>query len=146
MDMAERDSDRILDELGGLIRQLARITGTHDDDLSLTGTQRLALFELGTNGPLRLVRLAELLGVTAPTASRAVDALEAKRLVERHPDPEDRRAQRIALTADGRTRFDERQALVRSTFEPAVRGLSPEERARLRELLARVRADLSDRP
>jgi DNA-binding MarR family transcriptional regulator len=146
MDMAERASDRILDELGGLIRQLARITGTHDDDLSLTGTQRLALFELGTNGPLRLVRLAELLGVTAPTASRAVDALEAKRLVERHPDPEDRRAQRIALTEDGRTRFDERQALVRAAFEPAVRSLSPEERARLRELLARVRADLSDHP
>ena len=141
--MAKHDSDRILDELGALIRQLARITGTHDDDLLLTGTQRLALFELGTNGPVRLVRLAELLGVTAPTASRAVDVLEAKRLVERRPDPEDRRAQRIALTEDGRTRFDERQALARSAFEPAVRGLSREERARLRELLARVRAGLS---
>ena len=141
--MAERDSDRILDELGDLIRQLARITGAHDDDLSLTGTQRLALFELGTNGPQRLVRLAELLGVTAPTASRAVDVLEAKRLVERHPDPDDRRAQRIALTDDGRSRFDERQALARGAFEPAVRGLSREERALLRELLARVRSGLS---
>jgi len=143
MAMAERDSERILDELGALIRQLARITGANDDSLSLTGTQRLALYEIGTNGPMRLVRLAELLGVTAPTASRAVDVLEGQGLVERHPDPEDRRAQRIDLTDDGRTRFDERQALARDAFAPAVRGLSPEERAQLRKLLARVRAGLS---
>ena len=141
--MAKHDSEQILDELGALIRQLARITGAHDDDLSLTGTQRLALFELGTNGPMRLVRLAELLAVTAPTASRAVDVLEANHLVERHPDPEDRRAQRIALTDDGRTRFDERQELARTAFEPAVRGLSRDERAQLRTLLARVREGLS---
>ena len=141
--MAKHDSDRILDELGALIRQLARITGTHDDDLLLTGTQRLALFELGTNGAMRLVRLAELLAVTAPTASRAVDVLEANGLVERHPDPQDRRAQQIALTDSGRTRFDERQSRVRAAFEPAVRGLSREERARLHALLARVREGLS---
>ena len=143
MSMAERESEGILDELGALIRQLARITGAHDDDLSLTGTQRLALYELGTNGPLRLVQLAELLGVTAPTASRAVDVLVAKGLLERRPDPEDRRAQRIDLTDDGRSRFDERQTLARDAFEPAVRGLSRAERAQLRELLARVRAGLS---
>ena len=143
MRVAERDSESILDELGALIRQLARITGANDDSLSLTGTQRLALYELGTNGPVRLVRLAQLLGVTAPTASRAVDVLVAKGLVERQPDPEDRRAQRIDLTDDGHARFDERQALARDAFAPAVRGLSREERAQLRAILARVREGLS---
>ena len=137
-----KDADRILDELGALVRHLSRVTGGPDDVLLLTGTQRLALYELGSGGPLRLVDLAALLGVTAPTASRAVDALEAHGLVERQPDPDDRRAQRIALTADGRARFDERNGRVAAAFEPAARTLTREERAQLAALLARLRAGL----
>jgi hypothetical protein len=113
--MAKHD-DRILDELGGIVRRLARLTGGPDDVLLLTGTQRLALFELGSGGPLRLV--------------------------ERQQDPADRRAQRIALTADGRSRFDERNGRVAAAFGPAARSLSREERAQLAALLARLRAAL----
>ena len=45
-----KDAERILDELGALVRQLARITGGPEDTLSLTGTQRLAVYELGADG------------------------------------------------------------------------------------------------
>jgi DNA-binding MarR family transcriptional regulator len=138
-----KDAHRILDELGALVRQLARLTGGPDDMLLLTGTQRLALYELGSGGPLRLVDLAELLGVTAPTASRAVDALESHGLVERQQDPDDRRAQRIALTPNGQERFAERNGRVAAVFEPAAQSLSREERAQLASLLARLRGELS---
>lgn len=68
----------------------------------LTPTQAQILAHLAARGPARVGRLAEDLAVTQPTASQAVDALARKGLVERRPDPADRRAARLHLTAAGR--------------------------------------------
>ena len=139
-----KDADRILDEVGALVRKLSRVTGGPDDTLPLTRTQRLALYELGLDGPLRLVDLAGRMGVTAPTASRAIDALAERGLVARQPDPDDRRAQRLALTEIGRSRFDERNARVSEAFAPAAKALSRDERSELVDLLRRLRDALGD--
>jgi DNA-binding MarR family transcriptional regulator len=136
--------ERILEELGRLIRQLSRISGGPDDGPAMTATQRLALFELVDSGPLRLNDLAQRMGTSAPTASRAVDALVELALVERHPDPTDRRAITIELTADGRRSVEERKARVYAAFRPAAAALSPADREQLAQLLARLAAQLSD--
>ena len=136
--------ERILEELGRLIRQLSRISGGPDDGPAMTATQRLALFELVDSGPLRLNDLAQRIGTSAPTASRAVDALDELGLVERHPDPTDRRAITIELTDDGRRSVEERKARVYAAFRPAAAALSPADREQLAELLARLAAQLSD--
>ena len=52
--------------------------------------------------PLPLARLAELLDVTKQAAQQTVDEMQAAGLVERQDDPEDRRRELLALTADGR--------------------------------------------
>jgi DNA-binding MarR family transcriptional regulator len=49
----------------------------------------------------RAVEIASKLGVSAPVLSRHLAELEALGYVERHRDPEDRRAQLIALTESG---------------------------------------------
>ena len=136
--------ERILEELSRLIRQLTRISGGPDEARAMTATQRLALFELVDSGPLRLNDLAQRMGTSAPTASRAVDALDELGLVERHPDPTDRRAITIELTADGRRSVEERKARVYAAFRPAAAALSPADREQLAELLARLSAKLSD--
>jgi DNA-binding MarR family transcriptional regulator len=136
--------ERILEELGRLIRQLSRISGGPDDGPAMTATQRLALFDLVDSGPLRLNDLAQRMGTSAPTASRAVDALDELGLVERHPDPTDRRAITIKLTDDGRRSVEERKARVYAAFRPAAAALSPADREQLAELLARLAAQLSD--
>jgi len=135
---------RILEELSRLIRQLSRISGGPDDGPAMTATQRLALFDLVEGGPLRLNDLAQRMGTSAPTASRAVDALDELGLVERHPDPTDRRAITIELTDNGRRSVEERKARVYAAFRPAAAALSPAEREQLAELLARLAAELSD--
>ena len=135
---------RILEELSRLIRQLSRISGGPDDGPAMTATQRLALFDLVEGGPLRLNDLAQRMGTSAPTASRAVDALDELGLVERHPDPTDRRAITIELTDDGRRSVEERKARVYAAFRPAAAALSPADREQLAELLARLAARLSD--
>jgi DNA-binding MarR family transcriptional regulator len=135
---------RILDELGRLVRHLARASGGADDGAAMTGTQRVALIEISDAGPLRINDLAERMGASAPTASRAVDALEELGLVERLPDPEDRRAVRIDLTADGRKRVAARKRRVVERFGPAVSALNPQEQERLVELLVRLRRALGE--
>lgn len=69
--------------------------------LTPTQGQALALL-LGSAAPLRLSQLAEGLGVTAATASDAVQALVAKGLVRKERSREDARALAVSLTPAGR--------------------------------------------
>ena len=55
----------------------------------------------------RLSDLAGRIGLDASTASRLVQSLESAALVERTADPDDGRASRIVLTADGVERLGE---------------------------------------
>jgi DNA-binding MarR family transcriptional regulator len=126
----------ILLDLGRLVRNLARLTGGGDD--SMTATQRLALFELGDAGPLRLNDLADRMGVSPPTASRSVDALHELGLIERVPDERDRRALHIDLTPAGKKLLADRKAKAEMAFAPAVAALSDAERKTLSLLLRRM--------
>jgi len=138
----ETEAREVLRELSLLIRHLSRISGSGEDDTPLTGTQRLALYELFTGGPMRLNDLAARLGVSAPTASRAIAALVELGLVDRLRDPDDRRALRLGLTESGQARASEREARVAAAFAPALAALSGSERDQLLDLLARLSAQV----
>ncbi|MEM1148410.1 MAG: MarR family transcriptional regulator [Pseudomonadota bacterium] len=53
------------------------------------------------HGPTRPSRLAEALDVPKTTLSTAAKALQSRGLLTHTPDPEDGRAKRLALSADG---------------------------------------------
>jgi DNA-binding MarR family transcriptional regulator len=133
----------VLEELGRVLRHLTRISGGPDDGPAMTSTQRLALFELLEASPLRLNDLAARMGTSAPTASRAVDALVETGLVERLTDPTDRRALHIELTTKGRERVKQRKAQVADAFRPAAAGMPAADRKQLAALLARLADQLS---
>ena len=143
---AATDTTAILDQLGRLLRRLTRLTGGADDGPAMTASQRIALVELGEDGPLRLVELADRMGTSTPTASRAVDVLEHLGLAKRAPSPADRRALSIELTERGRALLAERYARAGTAFAPAARVLSPEERRELLRLLERMTAALESEP
>ena len=132
------DDELLLRELGQLIRQLTRLVGGADDTPPMTATQRIALVELGDDGPLRLNDLARRMGTSTPTASRAVDALETLGLVTRAPESGDRRALSIELTGRGRDLLDERLRSAARAFEPAAATLSDADRRALLALLSRL--------
>lgn len=135
--MTRRDDEttQILLDLSRLLRNLTRLVGGADDGPPMTATQRIALVELGDGAPLRLNDLAAQMGVSAPTASRSVDALHELGLVERVVDPHDRRAVNIALSDHGRELLEERKTKANAAFEPAVAALSRADRKKLSELL-----------
>ncbi len=83
--------------------------------------------------------LAQRLGVDRTVMTYLLDDLEAAGLIERHPDPSDRRARRIVATPRGRdtrTRLDQR---LRAAEEQLLGGLdTDEDRQVFRSLLRRL--------
>ena len=138
------DTAALLDELGQLIRQLTRLTGGADAGPQMTASQRIALIEVGYEGPLRLSDLAKRMGTSTPTASRAIDALESLGLVTRTTEPADRRALSLELSPAGRKLLDERKARAAEAFGPATASLDPAERRELLALLRRMTDALRD--
>ena len=102
MATTEARAQALLDEISELYAILLRISRRVQHDEPMTATQRLALIEIAVVGPLRLHELAARMDTTDATASRAVDVLEEHRFVARRPDPVDRRAIQVAVTAKGR--------------------------------------------
>jgi len=68
-------------------------------DLSLTQVKALAALP---RDELTVKELAERLGLSLPGASRAVDALVCRGLLDRREDPQDRRQKRLTCTDAGR--------------------------------------------
>lgn len=80
--------------VGRLMRQ--RVDGDELDP----GTFWL-LKTVGAKGPMRVTELASCSNLDTSTVSRHVAQLDRTGLVERTPDPDDRRAHRIDLTHEG---------------------------------------------
>ncbi len=142
MAAGERETE-LLEVLGRVVRGLARLSGNLDEGPPLTATQRLCLFEVFETEPVRLSDLADRLGVSAPTASRAVDALVEHGLLARTADPDDRRAVRISSTEPGRARISERKARVLDAFLPAASAMPAADQEQLIELLSGLADALS---
>ncbi|MEZ0065586.1 DNA-binding MarR family transcriptional regulator [Streptacidiphilus sp. MAP12-20] len=105
---------------------------------SLTGAQAKVLALL-RRGPLPMRQIAQTLACEPSNITGIVDRLEARGLVERQPDPEDRRVKRVVATEPGRTAAAELRASLGFAREPLA-ALDAEERAQLRDLLRRMLA------
>ena len=101
----------------------------------------LAKCEAGSpGGAARMGELQSGVLLSQPALSRLVDRLEARGLVSRSADADDRRAVRIGLTATGaELQRTVGRAHARSV-ELAMRTLSPEERRELERLTAKLAA------
>jgi DNA-binding MarR family transcriptional regulator len=116
--VAEPDrAEALLDEIGELYAIVLRIARrVHEGDEPMTATQRLALIEVASAGPLRLRNLASRMETTPATATRAVDALEEWGFVRRKPDPADRRGVLVVATPRGRRWADRRRGVLREVI------------------------------
>lgn len=88
--------------------------------------------------PASQQQLAERMGVDRTTMVAIVDALEAKGIIARRPDAEDRRRNLIELTPTGQNILRQATAASDAAEAKLLAPLSPEEGKQLRNLLARV--------
>jgi DNA-binding MarR family transcriptional regulator len=82
--------------------------------------------------------LAQHLGVDRTVMTYLLDSLAEAGLVERHPDPADRRARRIVATARGRALLDGLGERLHAAEDQVLAGLDDEDKKTFRSLLQRV--------
>jgi DNA-binding MarR family transcriptional regulator len=73
--------------------------------------------------------------VTSGTMTNRIDRLAATGLVERHPDPQDKRGVQVQLTASGKALVDTALADLLDRERELLGGLSPADQHRLTDLL-----------
>jgi MarR family transcriptional regulator for hemolysin len=74
---------------------------------------------------LKQTELAEMLDLQPITLTRLLDGLADNGLIERRPDPEDRRAKRLFLTPAARPLLERLSALGEDLMATALAGLEP---------------------
>ncbi|MER5459466.1 MarR family transcriptional regulator [Streptomyces sp. NPDC002668] len=111
---------------------------------SLTGAQARVLGLL-TVEPTPMRRIAQKLKCEPSNVTGIIDRLEARGLVERRPDPNDRRVKVAAPTEEGRVTARRLRASLNFAREPLA-GLSDEERTVLRDLLKRMLGEETSAP
>jgi DNA-binding MarR family transcriptional regulator len=89
--------------------------------------------------------LADLIEVEPITLCRMVDRLAEASLVERRPDPNDRRVWRLFMTEKARALLSDLRLLAADLNEEAMEGISAPEQQQLRDLLGTIRTNLSRR-
>jgi DNA-binding MarR family transcriptional regulator len=98
-----------------------------------------ALRVLSRHGEMRLSELSDHLRIAPRSATEVVDALEARGLVQRRPDPGDRRAILVEVTGPGASVLDAIRA-ARGTETMRIFGrLSETDRADLARILRQLR-------
>ncbi|GAA3398228.1 MarR family winged helix-turn-helix transcriptional regulator [Cryptosporangium minutisporangium] len=102
---------------------LADRLGLHPTDL-----QCVSLLALEPE-PLTTGEIAKLTGLTSGSATRLVDRLERAHLVERRPDPQDRRKARVSLTTQRDAELEAAWHVPGSAFVQALEGFTDEELA-----------------
>jgi DNA-binding MarR family transcriptional regulator len=110
-------------------------------ELELTFTQFKALMLVAHEpAELSVKDVSDRLGISFPAASRAVEPLVQRGLVERAEDPSDRRVKRVRATKEG-DRLVERLIATRiESFEQMLEGFSVTERRKLGDALDEILA------
>ncbi len=126
----------------GLEKRLRQFQGVTLREARLTPPQYYILSLLGQQDAQPLKDLADALSCSRATITGIVDTLEKNRLVERQPNPLDRRSLLVALTEAGRSRLYTTPALESTFGSCCCNVLPPDEAQELARLLKKLSAAL----
>lgn len=150
MDLFHRDAEKLVERFSELIREYlgdGAIALAQGDDTDVTSPQIAALRFVDRHEPAYVGHLSAGLSITPPAATKAVDRLVVKGLVDRREDPGDRRQHLLTVTQTGRDLLD-RLRVVRQERLSAVlfRMQESERKALLRGLRGFMTAALLSEP
>src|SRR5215472_11186940 len=146
--MPQNDPERML---GFVIHDVSRLLRRRyeqymrADGLGLTRTQCAVLAHLARREGVNQATLAQSLDVEPITLVRLLDRLQEGGFIQRKPDPQDRRAYVLELTAKARPILDRVYGIAAKVYEEAQAGMSKPETEQLLSLLHRTKANLARR-
>ena len=112
-------------------------------DLGLNLSEASLLAFVEESGPLTQTRLAQRLGLGRAATGSVIDSLERRGLVERQPDPDDRRVWLVTVTRSGKDLVEQVNAsdqVLRSELRACI---SRTDRQQLAALLVRLQENLA---
>ena len=133
---------------GFLVTDLARLLRADFDSsvaeagIGVTPGEARTLAHVARSGPLRQTTLADFMGVEAMTVTGFIDRLEAKHLVQRLPDPDDRRAKLVQTTEAANDVLRAIRQLSQGASRVASAGMSRDEWAHFLRTLRAARDNL----
>lgn len=113
------------------------------DELSIN--QLHAVMATRKKGPLTITQLAEMLGVSAPSASAMVDRLVERGYLTRQIHPRDRRKVQIQVSNQAEQQIVQAENQVMKSFVDIVDKIGPEVAQKWCDVLEVVSRTLSDR-
>lgn len=138
------------ENIGTMLAQVSRLMRRSFDEraraIGVTRPQWHVLGILSSNEGINQGGLAEILEVEPITAGRMIDRLQDAELVQRRPDPDDRRAWRLFLTPRGQDLLTKLRPFAKETFEIALEGIDEAQREALLGMLQSIRGNLTRRP
>ena len=134
--------------IGRLLQETARLWHLRCDREvrqlpGMTRARCAVLIQLAQHEGVNQAALAQILDIRSITLVRLLDRLEAAGLVARMPDPQDRRAHVLALTAKALPIIECIYRLTRKICDDLELGISKTEADQLRALLCRIRSNLA---
>ncbi len=126
--------DKIMASLFSVVRAVNHGAQT----MGLDKSAIVAMYVIRQLTTARSSAVAGACALDQSTISRHLRSLEERGLVERSPDPADRRAQLLSLTDDGEQLLADQDALRRERLEAALADWSDDDRDRLDTVLSRL--------
>ncbi|MCM0151599.1 MarR family transcriptional regulator [Photobacterium galatheae] len=112
-------------------------------DQALTMAQARALYYIARFEGIRQVELADMLEIKPISLVRIIDLLMEAELIERRPDPKDRRAYQLYPSPTAQPILDEILRVIQSIQQDALAGLSENEIATLSAAFQKMRNNLT---
>lgn len=105
---------------------------------NLTGPRMRFLLAVAQSGPIRMSDLGIKLGITGRTVTQFVDSLEQAQLLERLPDPQDRRATLVHVPDNARSVIRQASEVMTQAAEKTFAHVTEKDRQQLVEILRRI--------
>jgi DNA-binding MarR family transcriptional regulator len=134
-------------EWGSLLTDILRLSHAVEQQLDAAlqpeglSLPKLAMLRnlVEAGDPVPLGVLSARLGCVKSNVTQLIDRLEADRLVQRLPDPDDRRSKLAAITEAGRLRYEAGRRAVAGAEQRILASFSEADRDLLTQMLQRFR-------
>jgi len=141
--------DKFIADLWLTVSRIMKRTSKHlgqdvDDLYDLTGPQMFTLWQLKESGSMTMGEFSEMLAVTHGVATRMVDRLIDKGMVERDRDEGDRRVVRVSVTELGDSAAMKTISGALEVIRNVFKGVSQSDREEYLSLLKRIEAAQED--
>jgi DNA-binding MarR family transcriptional regulator len=130
------DDEALAEGFWAVARQLREVSQETLAPWDISPSHLRALRVLRRHGVMRLSELSDRLHIAPRSTTEVIDALESRGLVQRQPDPGDRRATLVEVTGHGGSVLD---AIRGTEAERVFSRLSQADRVHLARILRKLR-------